>query len=73
MQVFAVEQVAVFEMMGIVVVSERLDRAADVRAIRERVRRQRLEAADIVEQIHAVERGLCELWSIRLGQERLWE
>ena len=73
MQVFAVEQVAVFEMMGIVVVSERLDRAADVRAIRDRVRQQRLEAADIVEQIYAVERGLCELWAIRLGQERLWE
>lgn len=73
MQVFAVEQVAVFEMMGIVVVSERLDRAGDVRDIRARIRRQRLEAVDIVEQIYAVERGLCELWAIRLGQERLWE
>ncbi len=72
-QAFAAEQVAAFELMGIVVVSERLDRAADVRAIRTRVRNQRREAGDIIEQLHAVERGFCELWAVRLGQEGLWE
>ncbi len=72
-QVFAAEQVAAFELMGVVVVSERLDRAADVQAIRARVRRERREAGDIIEQLHAVERGFCELWAVRLGQEGLWE
>lgn len=72
-QTFAAEQFAGFELMAIAVVSERLDRASDVQALRARVRDDRRDARDIVEQIAAVERGFVELWALRLGQESPWQ
>lgn len=72
-QAFAAEQAAAFELMAIAVVSERLDRGREVQAVRTRVAAERRGARDILGQILAVERGFCELWAIRLGQEAPWE
>lgn len=71
-QTFAAEQIAAFELMSIAVASERLDRASAVRSIRDRVRLERQQAADIIEQIVIVERAFVELWALRLGQETPW-
>lgn len=68
-QVFAAEQVAAFELMSIVVASERLDRGAEIMAVRRRLREDRTAAGDLVEQIVATERAFLALWAIRLGQE----
>ena len=71
-QAFAVEQLASFELSCIAVASERLGRAPEVNALGARVRTERREAGDIVEQIVIVERAFVELWAISLGQESPW-
>lgn len=71
-QTFAAEQIAAFELMSIAVASERIDRASVVQALRLRVRSERRDADDIIEQILIVERAFVELWAFRLGQETPW-
>ncbi len=65
-------KLASFELSCIAVASERLGRAPEVNALGARVRTERREAGDIVEQIVIVERAFVELWAISLGQESPW-
>lgn len=66
-QQFAANQVAAFELMALVVANEMPPRSADVKAVLEKVNADRRGADHIFRQIESVERGMAQLWLIRMG------
>ncbi|MDX2147741.1 MAG: hypothetical protein SFZ23_09495 [Planctomycetota bacterium] len=65
-QAFLVDQLAVLELMGGVLIAEDPSRAAAVRETLDDVTRERRRAASVLEQIESAERGMVRLWILRL-------
>ncbi len=68
-QRFAVEQLAVAELLSAVIAVERPERAADAAGVLSELAGTRRTATHVLHQIAATELAIARLWAIRFGEE----
>jgi hypothetical protein len=69
-QAFAAEQVAIAEMMAVVVAAEQPARVEPCRVILAELTEKRREARHVLHQVNAAERAIVQLWLARLPEEQ---